>query len=118
MKSGKPAAAPRAGIPGDRHAQQESPAHEVRPHARQGTREAGEGRIPVPAQEEVRRTDARARAEQHLADSATARYGIYTDTKAKPGFVAIGLAIRGVGSCLIAMEASEYDPMRILEMLP
>ena len=63
------------------------------------------------------KTTARDDAESLLAGNESARYGISTDSEIRPGTVVIGLAIRGAGSCLLAVPAGEYDGRRVLEAL-
>ena len=63
------------------------------------------------------RTLAREEAEALLAGSETSKYAISTDSEIKPGTVVIGLAIRGAGSCLLAVPAGEYDGCRVLEAI-
>jgi len=63
------------------------------------------------------RTTAREDAEALLAGSETIRYAITTDSEIKPGVVVIGLAVRGAGSCLMAVPAGEYDGRKVLAAL-
>ena len=62
-------------------------------------------------------TPARRLAEEALSQSDTARIGVYADKASRPGSVALGLAIRGVGSCLIAIDANEFEHGQALLML-
>lgn len=61
------------------------------------------------------RTKAREEAEAMLTGDV--RYAITTDSEIKPGVVVIGLAVRGAGSCLMAVPAGEYDGRVVLAAL-
>ena len=63
------------------------------------------------------KTLAREEAEALLSASDTARYGISTDSEIRPGQVVVGIAIRGAGSMLLAVPASEYDGRTVLAAL-
>lgn len=53
---------------------------------------------------------ARTRAEQLLEAAApTVQRAICTDVDSKPGTVGVGIAIRGIGSALFAVDAAEWD---------
>ena len=54
-------------------------------------------------------TDARARAEKLLQDEPSRPRAICTDPFSKPGTVAIGFALRGVGSCLLTVASAEWN---------
>lgn len=62
-------------------------------------------------------TDARTQAEAQLQGNPSARVGLWTDSTSKPGTVAIGIALRGVGSCLVAVDAAEYDGLHLLKII-
>ena len=63
------------------------------------------------------KTTARDDAEFLLAGNESGRYGISTDSEIKPGTVVIGLAVRGAGSCLMAVPSGEYDGRKVLEAI-
>lgn len=57
--------------------------------------------------------DVRTEAERQLEARPQNRYGIWTDMTLNPERVAIGIAIRGLGSCVIAVERAEYDGRKL-----
>ena len=63
------------------------------------------------------KTTARDDAESLLAGNESARYGISTDSEIRPGVVVVGMAIRGIGSCLLAVQAAKYDGRAVLAAL-
>ena len=63
------------------------------------------------------KTTARDDAESLLAGNESARYGISTDSEIRPGVVVVGMAIRGKGSCLMAVPALEYEGRAVLDAL-
>lgn len=77
--------------------------------------EGSAGKESGQAQEVV--TPARRLAEEALNRSATARIGFYADKTSRPGSVALGLAIRGVGSFLMSIDAKEFEHGQALLML-
>lgn len=59
---------------------------------------------------------AREHAEELMATGGT-KYGLSTDSKRGSGTVLLGVAIAGVGSCLIAIDAGEYSGFKVIEQL-
>lgn len=110
--NGKPAARKvRAQPKGEAYGNEEA-THSAREEGRQ---EGGTSKESGQAQEVV--TPARRLAEEALSRSATARIGFYADKTSRPGSVALGLAIRGVGSFLMSIDAKEFEHGQALLML-